>query len=1023
LSSVLSDPKRSRSEVHAFFTRHWGDSFVPKTRIASSPALPAIDLAHFKNYLDTIAKKHLKYVKAKRELSRCLTRREENTRTDTNDVPPILLSPHFSLADSETFEAIFLEPKQGDAEDQLWMVDKTAIACSSSTNPFDEDNTTPESTPKTSRQADRSRTSPQKSNVRFDAGRGRVFRSYETLQNRLEYYHDVVDSRLNNQLAAKSNSFWKTVKSCGSLYGELNDAQNKVKCLRKNLQEVNEKVYLRMVKIIELYKRREQREKLLQKLQDISCLRDAQLTVQMLLNQSDYPKALECIETAQDVLRSDLRGILCFRHLSSQLQELYKVIGKMLQEEFVALVQKELGRSCETEAEATCQDGQFNPVVIGLLRVRELRFVHVLQQEIVEAIKNLLRQTIKSHVVSNCSANGQQQLSVYDPTLGSLGNQMRKLSLNEWLNALEHLLHVLFYMCRRVQTIQELITENIDRYVELYCDSGNVVEQPQCTSSLSMERIEQTESAFSQQQQSNLTSNTSSSNNNNNNHPSIIVEQDDEPEDDLEDDLTVDGVAESVDQLPDLSPSGSVTSMVLDPIRMPKLPSTVSLDRMPSDSTATAPTKHIFAIHHSQSSVCVHNASDLQHQQKHAALFNQRRASIISHGDSANSSDMSTQPPLKVSTPAAVLSMPCRNIPQVRQSISLLTGHATYTAQERSCRLFVARSKDGFLERLSLCEFQRVLRIADEFINRCGLLIGREVKYSSPLQLCIVQLSARFIKHFHQDRKAKLSHILDSENWRAGEVPELFQRIVDECLRNERLSDVSTAVDQKQSSVDANTSKNHQNALMVDGEPYVVVGTALLVLQMMAEYCDALAVLPEFASELLMCVVEVLKNFNSRSCQLILGAGALQLIGLKSISVKHLGSGPFHTLSSRCLQLILRFIPYLKADFEKQLSAGKQNQLRHVTHIMRDYNDHIDEIVNKLISVIEHHTVAQLQQWEPKGSVPSAAFQQISKQLGKFYGGLTGIMPEEMIQVKWIWLCSFAKFDGRKMKLGYSIRV
>lgn len=33
----------------------------------------------------------------------------------------------------------------------------------------------------------------------------------------------------------------------------------------------------------------------------------------MLLNQSDYPKALECIDTAQEVLRSDLRGIVCFR--------------------------------------------------------------------------------------------------------------------------------------------------------------------------------------------------------------------------------------------------------------------------------------------------------------------------------------------------------------------------------------------------------------------------------------------------------------------------------------------------------------------------------------------------------------------------------------------------------------------------------------------------------------------------------------------------------------------------------------
>lgn len=45
----------------------------------------------------------------------------------------------------------------------------------------------------------------------------------------------------------------------------------------------------------------------------MACLRDAQLTVQMLLNQNDYPKALECIETAQDVLNNELRGVTCFR--------------------------------------------------------------------------------------------------------------------------------------------------------------------------------------------------------------------------------------------------------------------------------------------------------------------------------------------------------------------------------------------------------------------------------------------------------------------------------------------------------------------------------------------------------------------------------------------------------------------------------------------------------------------------------------------------------------------------------------
>ena len=106
----------------------------------------------------------------------------------------------------------------------------------------------------------------------------------------------------------------------------------------------------------------------------------------MLLNQNDYPKALECIETAQDVLCHELRGVSCFRlvwnsvlcvaikncrlilawslsikkfycrHLSTQLQELYKVIGRMLNEEFVALIQKEFGRSCENECEACYQE-------------------------------------------------------------------------------------------------------------------------------------------------------------------------------------------------------------------------------------------------------------------------------------------------------------------------------------------------------------------------------------------------------------------------------------------------------------------------------------------------------------------------------------------------------------------------------------------------------------------------------------------------------------------------------------------
>lgn len=56
-------------------------------------------------------------------------------------------------------------------------------------------------------------------------------------------------------------------------------------------------------------------------------------------------------------------------------------------------------------------------------------------------------------------------------------------------------------------------------------------------------------------------------------------------------------------------------------------------------------------------------------------------------------------------------------------------------------------------------DFQSVLRMADEFIKKCSLLVGSDANYSSPLRLCIVQQSARFIKSFHQERKAKLGFL------------------------------------------------------------------------------------------------------------------------------------------------------------------------------------------------------------------------------------------------------------------------
>ena len=58
--------------------------------------------------------------------------------------------------------------------------------------------------------------------------------------------------------------------------------------------------------------------------------------------------------------------------------------------------------------------------------------------------------------------------------------------------------------------------------------------------------------------------------------------------------------------------------------------------------------------------------------------------------------------------------------------------------------------------------------------------------------------------------------------------------------------------------------------------------------------------------------------FNSRSCQLVLGAGAMQTAGLKSISAKHLA------LSCQCLAAVIKLHPLLQTIFTLPVTPGRR---------------------------------------------------------------------------------------------------
>ena len=75
----------------------------------------------------------------------------------------------------------------------------------------------------------------------------------------------------------------------------------------------------------------------------------------------------------------------------------------------------------------------------------------------------------------------------------------------------------------------------------------------------------------------------------------------------------------------------------------------------------------------------------------------------------------------------------------------------------------------------------------------------------------------------------------------------------------------------------------------IEERPYFCVSATGAVLGLLLEYLKLVVNLPMLNTDTMSRVIEFLKAFNSRTCQVVLGAGAMRSAGLKNITAKHLG--------------------------------------------------------------------------------------------------------------------------------------
>jgi len=224
------------------------------------------------------------------------------------------------------------------------------------------------------------------------------------------------------------------------------------------------------------------------------------------------------------------------------------------------------------------------------------------------------------------------------------------------------------------------------------------------------------------------------------------------------------------------------------------------------------------------------------------------------------------------------------------------------------------------------------------------------------LKQAIQQLCKSAMDHMHGQAMGRMSAMLDQEIWVAAPVSGHIQQFVDSLLLAGNDCDTDgTNNGGGEPELKLRIGGHNNNASC-----YQVVQSMLLLLNILNDYLAFRKAVPSFNAEVTQRAVHLLKAFNLRSCQLVLGAGAMQTAaGLRSITAKHLA------LCCSSIDALSALVdPYLQQAFTGSMpSSPRQNMLvRDFSTISQDLGTHSGEIVAKLQSIMADRAQAGARQ-------------------------------------------------------------
>ncbi|KAK6373340.1 hypothetical protein LTS17_008360 [Exophiala oligosperma] len=342
--------------------------------------------------------------------------------------------------------------------------------------------------------------------------------------------------------------------------------------------------------------------------------------------------------------------------------------------------------------------------------------------------------------------------------------------------------------------------------------------------------------------------------------------------------------------------------------------------------------------------------------------------------------------------------------------LSSLLGEGVDLVQTQITKVVKVRSQQN--AELPLDDFLKYFTLNRLFADECEAISGRS---GTALKTVVDSQIKDFVYRFGESQKHDVIKVMDSDKWDAKDFGDRENKILSRILEGSTSDAMpwveSTMIWQPPTNglKDSNGSATNGSAgttakvrsAVIDEQKYILPESALAMLQSMESFQHLAAGIPSMSQEVATSLLETLRFFNSRSSQLILGAGATRSAGLKNITTKHLA------LSSQALSFVVALIPYVREFFRRHLpSSTAPHIMTEFDKVKRLFQEHQSGIHEKLVDIMSGRAAMHVKSmknidWEEaaknKATSVSPYMETLTKETGTLQKVLAKHLPEPVV--------------------------